>query len=71
MLLIGVAERFFLSGQTRHRAGASVACLSCLNIAAETLLSQYLGPKLLWLRFTIALACCVLLGMMRLKQGAG
>jgi uncharacterized membrane protein len=66
MLLMALLNVFFYLDKRAIVLELSVLFV-VLNIAL-TLLSQYLGPSFYGYGFTIALACCVLLGMMRLNK---
>tara|TARA_R110000822_G_scaffold21702_15_gene68493 strand:+ start:7025 stop:8395 length:1371 start_codon:yes stop_codon:yes gene_type:complete len=66
MLLMALLNVFFYLDKRAIVLELSVLFV-VLNIAL-TLLSQYLGPSFYGYGFTIALACCVMLGMMRLNK---
>ena len=66
MLLMALLNVFFYLDKRAIVLELS-ALFVLLNIAL-TLLSQYLGPSFYGYGFTVSLACCVLLGMMRLNK---
>ncbi len=66
MLLMALLNVFFYLDKRAIVLELS-ALFVVLNIAL-TLLSQYLGPSFYGYGFTVSLACCVLLGMMRLNK---